>query len=237
VNLDVALSLANMGLTTSLVAVMASKRILRTLPLFFTYLCFDLGCGVAGLAIYHASGYSTFYLRFFFVTAVVDFLFYFCVLAEICKNLLRFNRESRPHWDLAGWSLLGASVLVFTLSRWADAPGRSPLSNIYFLVMRIDEHLQFAGFLALITWSALRKFRWPDREFHVATGLGFTVFIVFLVSLLHSQWSSGPVYHALDQAAQAADSMTMAYWLYYFWIVDRGVPARQAEKEIAEQPR
>ncbi len=217
-NLDIALGLAYIGLAAGLLAAMAGKRAFRASLVFFAYVCLDLISSVIGLAAYHYSGFSGWYLRVFYFEAVVDFVLYFGVLVELGRNLLRFNRESRPHWDVAIWLFLCACVLIFTLSRWADAPGRSWSSNIYYLGMRANELFQFAGFLALISWSTVRKLRWPERELRVTTGLGISAFGWFLVSLLHSQWSSGPEYHWFDQAGQAVDLLASAYWLHYFWI-------------------
>ncbi len=128
-----------------------------------------------------------------------------------------------------------ASVLVLVLARWTDAPGRSPLSNLCFVGMRADGALEFAGFLALVSWSNLRKLQWPQRELHIATGFGFLTFASFLLSILLFQWNTGPVYYGIYEAGQAADLIVLAYWLRYFWIADRGVPARRRVKAEPER--
>jgi hypothetical protein len=220
--LDSALSVANIGLASVLVALMALRRVFRPSPVFFAYVCFDLVFTAAALAIYLRSGPSAWYLYVFLFAFAGDLLLYFWVLAELGKNLLRFNRESRPHWQLAVLFFTVTAVLIGALARWAATPGRSLLGNVCFLLMRADGALEFAGFLALILWSSLRKLRWHERELRIATGLGFTSFVWFLISLLQFQWSTGPVYFWLYQAGQAADLMTLAYWLHYFWIADQG---------------
>ncbi len=229
--LDSALSLTNIGLASVLVALMALRRVFRPSPVYFAYVCFDLVSSAAALAIYLCSGPSTWYLSIFFIAFAGDLLLFFCVLAELGKNLLRFNRESRPHWPLAALFFAVTAVLIGALARWVATPGRSLLGNLCFMTMRADGALEFAGFLALLLWSSLRKLRWPERELRIATGLGFSSFVWFLISLLQFQWSSGPVYYWIYQAGQVADLMALAYWLHYFWISDQGSPARNEDAE------
>jgi hypothetical protein len=188
--------------------------------------CFDLVSSAAGLAIYHYSGFSNGYLRFFFFGLAVDFLLYLCVLAELGKNVLHYNRETFSRL-IVFLFFLWAAVCIGSFSSWALVPSRSLLSSIYFLAMRAAEILQFAGFLALITWSSLCKFRWPDRELHIATGFAFDALVWLVVCLLHAQWRAGPAYHRVDQAGAAVDLLVLAYWLHYFWIGAGGKAAVQ----------
>lgn len=235
--LDVALSVAYLGIASLLVTTMAGKRVFRSSPAFFAYVCFNLVSSAAALMIYHYCGFSLCYRLFYLFPIVIDSLLYFLVMVELGKNLLLFNRESSPLWQGAVWLFLFASVLIFALSRWVPIPGSSALSNAYFLCIRANEFLQFAGFLALIAWSSLRKLLWPDRELRVATGFGLSAFVWFIVSLLHSQWSSGPVYHRLDQVGGAANLVMLAYWLHYFWIeAGREAPAHNAEATSVDGP-
>ncbi|MGA3131699.1 MAG: hypothetical protein ABSD59_12910 [Terracidiphilus sp.] len=225
--LEIALSVASLTLASALVAVMAYGRVFRSSPLFFAYVCFDLGAGAAALAIYHYSGLSIWYWLSFLFQTGGDFLLCLCVLTELGKNLLRSNKMSRPHFNLAVLLFAGAAVLIGVLARWTIAPGRSPLANICFVGMRADNELQFAAFLALAGWSSLRKLRWPERELRIATGLGFLAFVWFIIALLQFQWNNGPVYFWLYRAGQAAGMIILAYWLHYFWMVDQGSLARE----------
>lgn len=224
--LDIALTLVYIGLAAALVVAMASKRIFLVSPVFFAYLCFEFVAAVAGLAVYDCTGLSIWYWCFFLVWLVVNCLLYFCVLAEIGKNLLCSNGKSLPRWSLAVLLFAAAETVIALLARWTDAPGRSPLANLCFVTMRADGALEFAGFLALAAWSTLRKLRWPDRELHIATGFGFLTFVWFLISLLEFQWNTGQIYQGLYEVGEFADAITLAYWLRYFWIVDRGLLAR-----------
>lgn len=233
-SLDIALSLVYIVLSAAIVAAMASKRIFLISPYFFAYLCFEFVAAVAGLAVYDCTGLSIWYWCFFLAWLAGNCLLYFYVLAEIGKNLLCSNGKSLPRWSLAVLLFAAASLLVLILARWTDAPGRSPLANLCFVGMRADGALEFAGFLALVSWSNFRKLHWPQRELHIATGCGFLTFAAFLMSILLFQWNTGPAYYGIYEAGQAADLIVLAYWLRYFWIVDRGLPARRRIKAEPE---
>lgn len=235
-NLDIALSLIYIGLSAAVVAAMASKRIFLISPYFFSFLCFEFLSAVVGLAVYDYTGLSIWYWCFFLAWLAGNSLLYFCTLAEIGKNLLCSNGKSLPRWPLAVFLFAGASVLVLAVARWTDAPGRSALSNLCFVGLRANGALEFAGFLALVSWSSFRKLHWPQRELHIATGCGFLTFASFLVSILLFQWNTGPVYYGIYEAGQGAELMVLAYWLRYFWIVDRGLPARRHFNAQSEGP-
>ncbi len=232
--LDIALTLVDIGFCAAVAAAMASKRIFLVSPVFFAYLCFEFVWTICALVVYQSAGQSVWYLRVFLTWLIVKGLLYFCALAEIGNNLRCSNGKSLPRWSLAVLLFAAASVLVLAVARWTDAPGRSPLSNLCFVGMRADGALEFAGFLALVSWSNLRKLHWPQRELHIATGFGVLTFASFLMSILLFQWNTGPVYYGLYEAGQGAELIVLAYWLRYFWIVDRGLPAR---RRMAKQER
>ena len=223
-------------LASLLVAAMASKQAFRSSPAFFAYVGFDLVTAAVGLAIYLRCGISHWYWGFIIAAVAGDFLLYFLVLLETARSLMRSNRENLPQTQIAAWFFAGVAVLIFALSRWTVVPDRSFFSNAYVLGMRATAVLQFAGFLALISWSSLRKLRWPERELQIATGLGINVFAWFLVALLHAWWTSGPAYHWLDQGGQAVQLIALAYWLHFFLIsAPREDPARKSAEECDSQ--
>lgn len=230
---DVALSLADIIFAAALLATMTARRVYLSAPVFVLYIGLDLVSTAVGLAIYQHSGFPGWYEFFVLFSFLADALVSVGFMVELGRNLLRFNREFRPHWDVAIWLFVFAAFLIFSLSRWSDFPGRSWSSNVYVLGMRAVEVFQFAGFLALVSWSTVRKLRWPDRELRIATGFGISAFGWFVVALLHSQWVAGPAYHLLDQLGDAADLVAMGYWLHYFWLdADRDAPVRNSDAEL-----
>ena len=222
--LGVALSLAHIGLASALVAHMALRRVFRPSPVFFAYLCFDLGSSAVGLAICRSSGFCVWYLRFFLFAYAGDLLLYLWV-CRAGEEPAALQSQIPPAMEAGGSAFCCGCRADRIPFRWAATPSRTLLANICFLTMRADGALEFAGFLALISWSGLRKLRWPERELRIATGFGFVAFVWFLVSLLEFKWNAGPVYYWLYQSGQAAGLAALAYWLYYFWIDAEREPA------------
>ena len=192
------------------------------------YFCYLFVVECAGLLVdRYLPGW---YLHFVLFVIVADFIIYFYVLAEVGKHLLRFNRIDASYWQVAFLLFVLAVAGIGALTKWAVFPHHSLLSDIYVVTMRATEVLAFAGFLALIGWSSLRKLSWPDRELHIATGFGFRSLAWFVVCLLHTQWSDGEAYHRLDLAGQIAELIVLAYWLHYFWVGTCGEASAQATK-------
>lgn len=216
--LEYALIFANLALSSIVVGLMAFKGVYRQIPVFFACQCFDLASGIAGVMLYSKVGFCALYFHYVLGVWAIDFVVYFLILRELGKNLLRFNREPRPRAVLAVLLFAGIALPILALTAWSPVPARTPLSNFYYLSIRTDQVVTFAGLLALLLWSNLRGLRWPERELRVATGLAIDAFAWLVVSLLHARWRIGPVYDALDQAGQAADGVTLAYWLHGFWI-------------------
>ncbi len=225
-SLDAAVILIYLVLLSALLAVLARKFVFRTSPIFFAYICFYLVVGFAGLLVdRYLPGW---YLYFIIFAIVADFIIYLYVLAELGKNVLRFNGAEYSYWQVACFIFLLAAVGIFSHTEWAVLPHRSLLSDIYYLAMRVSEVLAFAAFLAFMGWSTLRGLRWPDRELHIAAGFGFRTLEGFVVCILHTQWSEGEAYHRLDLAGQITDLAVLAYWLHYFFVGAGGAAAVQA---------
>lgn len=184
-SLDAAVILINLVLLSVFLAVLASKFVFRASPIFFAYFCFNLVVGFAGLPVERYL--PRWYLHFPLFIIVVDFIIYLYVLAELGKNVLRFNGAESSYWQVAFFLFLLAAVGICSRTEWAVLLHRSLLSDIYVLAMRVSEVLAFAALLALIGWSSLRGLRWPDRELHIAAGFGFRNLAWFVVCILHTQ--------------------------------------------------
>src|ERR1700739_1771801 len=81
----------NCLLLGALLPLLLWKRIDRVLPTFITYLGYSFFAGLAALALSHnAFGYR----RLWCALSTIDTLFYLCVLVELGKAVLRYNRAS-----------------------------------------------------------------------------------------------------------------------------------------------
>jgi hypothetical protein len=216
-------------LTVALLALLIRRRAFRELPLFTANLCFELFGEIAECAVLYL--FPDRYLCFYLITVVLDALLYFCVLAELGRNLLRYNRRASSPQFLAILLFVPAALITFVMAKWTLPAGRSPLSGFYYLLMRAYEILQFAAFLTLAWWSDLQKLRWPERELRVAAGLGIGSVTLLVIAILHTRWAAGPVYHLLDQASVVIYLIVLMYWLHGFWFESsqaQEIPERDA---------
>lgn len=230
--LDDALTLAGAAFASALWVVLAGKRVFTTSPAFFALLTYYLVSDLAAELVRRY--FPALYLRFYLLTLPVELLLFFCVLAEIGKNILHYNRVTQLRRPVMNVLFVSAVLLACLLTSWTASPGRSLLSNIYALTMKAVEILEFAGFLTLVLWSSIRELSWPDRELRIATGLGISSFVWFVIAILHAWWTAGAAYHLLDQAGLAVYIVIIAYWLYSFWFeADRGAATRHARAGLA----
>jgi hypothetical protein len=234
-NLDTAIFSISCLLIAGLIAVMTSKRVFLALPVFFFYLCTGLVLGLAALLVLHTI--PAWYVHFVIFIYATDLIFFFGVIIELGKNLLRHNRLAATRQPVAILLFLITALLAIALAGQAVTSGRTWVFRMYTFLARFNETLSFAGFLTLATWSSLRKLRWPARELHVATGLGIQTFAWFVVTVLHSHWNQGTVYHGVNQAGQIIYIGVLAYWLHYFWIRAGQVSAARREPSMTTAAR
>ena len=228
--LDTPLTLAGIVLTAALLALLIRRRAFRELPLFTAYLGFELFCEIAGFAVLYF--FPGRYLCFFLIIIFLDTLLYFGALAELGRNLLRYNRRASSPQFLAILLFVLAALITFVMAKWTLPAGRSSLSGFYYLQMRVCETLEFAAFLALAFWSDLQKLRWPERELRVTAGFGIYSLSSFVIAILHSRWAAGPAYHLLDQAGEVIYLFVMMYWLHGFWFESSQAPEIQERDAV-----
>jgi hypothetical protein len=216
VTLDNILWLAGDGATAIVVALLVGRGVLRTFPIFSSYLAWSLvsDAGAFVAERYFPSSFESVYL----IVSIIDSLFQFGVLVELAWSVLRPVRNALPRWSLfaiAGLvAVVGAVVWPFT-----TGPGLNnfPLANR--LIFHLDETfsiLRILFFLLLAGCSQLLSIGWRDRELQIATGLGFYSMVSLAVWMSHSSHAYGPQYHLLDQADSASYVCSLGYWAVCF---------------------
>ena len=196
------------------------KRIFRTLPVFAAYICCSLGTDFVGWMI--TNYFPKWYIHFFIVNTIVDAAFFLWILSELARNVLRHNRADplpRPI-VLALFVLIG--LLTWSLAQWTVPPHPSLIWQLAMRCYQAAAVLQVAAFLTLAVWSSLKGLRWPDRELHVATGLGFYAVVALAVVVLQTHQLIGQRYHRVSSLAPASYLGVLVYWVVYF-----GLAARQ----------
>lgn len=212
--LDSAILLVGMGLLAALLAIFVSRRIYRTLPVFFSFL---IWCLCSGLVMVQALRLPPhLYLRFFLVNMIGDDLFLLAILFELGRRILRHNRKTQARLFLAFLLFVLAAVLVSSLANWMIPPHTTPLEKFYMVLSQAFAIVRVAAILALVWWSSLRSLRWPNRELQIATGLGFYAVVALAAVIAHTHLSNGAKDHWIDQIQVLSYLGALSYWVLYF---------------------
>ncbi|HEX8710838.1 MAG TPA: hypothetical protein VF730_03110 [Terracidiphilus sp.] len=205
----------------ALIITLALKRIARDIPIFFAFINFELLLTLAVQA-FSTYGSQQNYLLFWCVAAYADVIFYFAVISELGRNLLRAGRNSTVQPALAVGLFLLLCFALFRLIQW----GLSPRPFIWRLTthtVQITGLLQLAAFLALVIWSNLKKLRWPRREFRIGSGIGFFALVEFADAIVYSYpYVHSPAFHWLSYVPSFTAIGVYFYWLEYFLFEDTG---------------
>ena len=207
---------------TTLLAVLARRRVGRWLPWFCGYIAWCLVSDIAGWAATSSS--PAFCGQFYFFEAIIDSVLQFAVLLELAWSLLRSfhsTLDRRNVW-LVGASLFLAGVMLWS---WAAIGVPEYFSGQARVLLYLQFSMSLLRIVFLVTIAAVSQFLaigWRNRELFVAAGLGFYSICSFTVTLIHSHAS--PYSPLLDRALTAAYLGVLLYWIMQFW----KEPARRA---------
>lgn len=213
--LDTALISSNLVLVTVFLAVLIWRRFYRRLPLFVAYGAYTFLLALVALAF---SSRPSDYLLVWGVGTTIDTLFYLCVLVELGRSVLRYNRASPPPAGFVWLLFLGASVPIGLLTQWPDMTRLQLAYQLVLRVMQATAVLETAALLTVAWWSGLMKLHWPECELRLVVGMGSWALVELCVLLLHEHGLIGPGYHWLDLLTPAFTLGVFIYWLHYFWL-------------------
>lgn len=216
---DMALTLSGLFLEFILIALLVGRRIHRTLPTFVGYVAIALVTDALASLVPSLIGHDLF-LRFWIASLLLEFVFGLGLMVELGRNLLRQNRIDAPNWFLALVLFIPAVWALTLLSRWTIPP-RLPM--IWQLDLRLSQAtaiVSLGAFLALAWWSALRRLRWPPREFRIAAGIGLESLVGLAAVVIHTHQPTGS-YHWVDVSASVVYLAVLIYWVQYFVFNDQ----------------
>ena len=202
-------------------------RAFRTLPAFFTYLCWNLVSDAALLSLQSLP--TATYFRIYEIEMVIDAAMTFAVLVELIWSVLRPLRSSLPQ---KAWAAIPFLILLAGLIVWPVAgltiPGCISGQNcqagqiagpgaFYFRLQQSFAILRVIVFFAMAGFSQLIGIGWRSRELQIATGLGFYSILSLGITVFHTYQLSGTQsYHWLDIAGSTGYLGTLTYWVYAF---------------------
>lgn len=214
-SLEYLLSFVCLFLDTVLITLMVWSRAFRALPIFFSYLIWNLCSSAVGLMLARTLS-PTDYLRFYLAEMTMDGLFEFAFLFELARSVRIHNHILRPGRRSRIRILLLAILLIVSLSSWNIPEYLPPLYKFYLHTQQAITILRVAIILSLCWWSSLQFLRWSDRELRVVTGAGLYSFVALAVSILHTHQTVGPLYRWLDELMRFSYVCALAYWIFAF---------------------
>jgi hypothetical protein len=208
---------ASMLAEVAVVGVLLSRRVWRSLPVFFVYClwCFLSDAGSYILLSYFPKSNHTLYL----VQTILDYTLQFSVLVELAWSVLRPVRTYLRRRSLIVVSVLilaiGAVIWPFTGIHPVES--MNPVWQRLVPLMQTVTILRILFFLVLAGCSQLFSIGWRDRELQIATGFGFYSIVSVAVQILDShQATLGPQYRFLHEVEVASNFCSLLYWVVCF---------------------
>lgn len=200
-----------------LLALLVSRAIYRTLPVFFIYTCWAPLCD-GGLFI--ASRYCSpaDYFHIYLVQLVIDSFLMFAVLVELAWSLLKPIRPMLPRFAWVGIAAMVAlaGVLLWPLAGWTHTGQLTSLGVYFFRLQHTVALLRVLIFLAMAGFSHALLIGWRNRELQIATGLGLYSLISLGIDVAHMHQAVGAQYHWLDYVDAYSYICVLFYWVFCF---------------------
>jgi hypothetical protein len=214
------------------IAVLVWRRTYRSFPVFFSYIVWGLAGDSTILTLQIVTQSQS--LAPFEIETYIDSLFQYLVLIELAWSILRPMQRSLPKGFLPGISLLIAAtaVLAWPLSQIKETPGLAWQFLFALHTQRTFAILRVLFFLALVCSSQFLRISWRDREFQVATGLGFYSLVSLAGTIVHSHQFFGLQYLYVDVAVGCSYLLALGYWIYSF--VQQEAPRREMTPEMQD---
>ena len=214
--LDNKLWLATVVTELAIVALLAYRRVWRTLPVFCIFCVWGLLSDAGNYIVqqYFAQSYTTVY----FIETIVDSALEFSVLVELAWSVLRPIRASLSRKTLLVVAVLNvaAAVALWPFSGIRDLGHYPPIWRDLVHLQQTTSFLRVLFFMLLAGCSQLLSIGWRDRELQVATGLGFYSIVSMAVTVLQSHQGMGQQYVHLNQFVSASYVLSLAYWAFSF---------------------
>ncbi len=198
-----------------LLAIIVFHRYYKLLPVFTTYMAYNIARAIFLFPAYKYLPHHTYYIVYW-SAAVPDYLLQFGILYEITRNLLSTNESRREIWR--SWKLwlailfsISATILIICSIRFEEAKLLSKIIETVDLTVSVLRTLLFTSIVLL---SGALSSSLKNLTQRVATGLAIFS-IIDLVStyefaIYHDRWL---VYYQ-----STAYLISLGYWIGSFII-------------------
>lgn len=197
------------------VAILAHRRIYKSLPVFSAFMVWTIVGDLIALIAYRS---PDFYLRVYKYEMPMDSLLQFGVILELAYSVLRPYRSSLPRGAMFAIGLLIALIgcAVWPLAGFTALGKLPPPFGLLYHFLHTASILRILAFVVLASCSQLLGIGWKDRELQIATGLGLYSFVGFAVAVLQAQMAGIPRFHIMTQFVAASYLLSLVYWIMCF---------------------
>jgi hypothetical protein len=221
------LSFNSIGIATGLLLqatlciVIFRKGLARLYPIFVIYLILNLVEDPLSLAW---STSSDAYRRYYFVTAILDYILQLLIVFEIGKNVLRPAKRSIPFpiAPVATVSVLLCALVAASFSPQVQSVGNGDLLQLSLRVTLGLAVLKLLLFAALAGFAQMLGIGWKSHVLQLATGLAFYAGVSLLIQIASSHVSTNDPQIYLSHLGRlmrfqsAAYNATLVFWIWAF---------------------
>lgn len=214
--LDSIFRFAGFGTEIALVAVVLSRRLYKTFPVFSSYLVWDLFDNFLLLAVsIHDPAH---YFKVYLIALAADSAFELAVLIELAWSVLRPFRSALPRGAIVVVAILTGALcaLIWPFAHSAAYAHYGPQSRLLLHLQQTIAIMRILFFLVLAGCSQLLSINWRDREMQIASGLGIYSLVSVGVSIVQAGQAVGQTYFYLNDLVLACGICCSLYWLVSF---------------------
>lgn len=216
-NFDNAVWLVGILTESVLIGLLTYRRVWRTLPIFCSYLVWDVLSNLVALAVNHF--YPAHYFRAYLAETIVDSALLFCVLVELAWSVLRPLRASLSRVALVAVAviILIAGAAIWPFAGLQGIKGTTSSAGLFYAQLeQTTSILRILFFLVLAGGCQLLSISWRDRELQVATGLGLYSLVSLTAAMVNLHQTTASQYQHLAQFVTASYICCLIYWAVSF---------------------
>ncbi len=198
----------------ALVTAMTWRKMFREMPLFFTYVCFDLVHGAALFAIYHKLSYVIYFIVFWIDQGILMILGLLVIWEVLSYAFKAYDALQQLSTLIFRWlTIILVLVAVLTAAAAPGADADRMLAGL-FVVVRSVRLVQVGLLFFLFLFSHYFGVSW--RHYAFGVGLGFGLYGSVELAALAVRTQLGVISaNTLNLVSGAAQTCALFIWCAY----------------------
>jgi hypothetical protein len=211
---------AALVLQAALAFVLIRRGLARFYPVFLIYLLLNLIEDPLAGALQN----SIFYLRYYFVVTILDYVLQLLILFEIARNVIRPSKRSIP-FPIAPVAIVGillCALIAASFSPQVQLLGLGHTREILIRISLLLAILKILLFVTLAVFAQVLGIGWKSHALQLASGFAFYGAVSLMVQLSSThvagtdESSYVPHLVRLAQIQGVAYNLTLVFWIWAF---------------------